>query len=125
MDAQADFLLVVTWSKGEGHLVVSGVHHVFVPLCETAGDGLQHCMKLKKNKRERVESHVTTGCVEMGTDNLHTKTTTFPKCHHSRSKPELKHSRSMATHPPSRSMPKHHHSRSMLNHHRIEVNASQ
>lgn len=55
MDTQADFLLMVTWSEGEGHLVVSRVHHVFVPLCETAGDGLQHCMDLMKK-----ESNVTT-----------------------------------------------------------------
>uniref|UniRef100_A0A8D2ZPZ7 Uncharacterized protein n=1 Tax=Scophthalmus maximus TaxID=52904 RepID=A0A8D2ZPZ7_SCOMX len=54
VDTQADFLLVVTWSEGEGHLVVSGVHHVLVPLCETAGDGQEnkitmHFMKLEKN----------------------------------------------------------------------------
>lgn len=36
VDTQADFLLVVTWSKGERHLVVPGVHHVLVPLCEAA-----------------------------------------------------------------------------------------
>lgn len=54
MDAQADFLLVVTWSKGEGHLVVSGVHHVFVPLCKTAGDGLQHNMDLKKQGESKL-----------------------------------------------------------------------
>lgn len=38
VDTQADLLLVVTWPEGEGHLVISGVHHVFVPFCETAGD---------------------------------------------------------------------------------------
>lgn len=50
MDTQADFLLVVTWPEGKGHLVVSGVHHVFAPLCEAAGDRLQNSMNLKKER---------------------------------------------------------------------------
>uniref|UniRef100_A0A146RXV4 Uncharacterized protein n=1 Tax=Fundulus heteroclitus TaxID=8078 RepID=A0A146RXV4_FUNHE len=46
VDTQADLLLVVARSEREGHLIVSGVHHVFVPPGETAGDGLQHGMDL-------------------------------------------------------------------------------
>lgn len=43
---QTDFLLVVTWSEGEGHLVVSAVQHVLVPLGEAVSDGLQDTMDL-------------------------------------------------------------------------------
>lgn len=46
VDPQANFLLVVTWPKGEGDLVIPGVHHVFVPLCEAVGNGLQNALHL-------------------------------------------------------------------------------
>lgn len=48
---------MVTWSKGKGHLTVSGVHHVFVPLSEVVGYSLQQRVdlggygKLRDNNR--------------------------------------------------------------------------
>lgn len=34
VDPERDFLVIIAWSKGEGDLAVSGVHHVLVPLGE-------------------------------------------------------------------------------------------
>ena len=34
VDVERDCLMVITWSKGEGDLAVSGVHHVLIPLGE-------------------------------------------------------------------------------------------
>lgn len=41
VNPEGHLLVVVTRSKSEGHLAVSGVHHVLVPLGEVVGDALQ------------------------------------------------------------------------------------
>ena len=38
--------MIVTWSEGEGHLAVSGVHHVFVPLGEVVGNAFEQGVNL-------------------------------------------------------------------------------
>lgn len=38
--------MIVTWSEGEWHLAVSGVHHVLVPLGEVVGNAFQQGMDL-------------------------------------------------------------------------------
>lgn len=53
--AQADFLLVVARAEGEGHLVVTSVHHVLVPLAEAAQDGRQHTVDLHTHTQIRFE----------------------------------------------------------------------
>lgn len=40
--------MIVTRSKGEGHLAVPGVHHVFVPLGEVVGNTLQQGVNLRR-----------------------------------------------------------------------------
>ena len=34
VDPERNFLVIIAWSKGEGNLAVSGVHHVLIPLGE-------------------------------------------------------------------------------------------
>lgn len=41
MHPKGNLLVVVTWSKGKGHLKVSGVHHVFIPSGEVVGDAFK------------------------------------------------------------------------------------
>ena len=38
---QVDLLVIVARPKRKGHLAVSGVHHVFAPLCKVFADSLQ------------------------------------------------------------------------------------
>lgn len=47
MHPQGHLLVIVTWSKGEGHLAVSGVHHVFVPLGEVVGNTFKQGVNLR------------------------------------------------------------------------------
>lgn len=60
VNPEGHLLMVVTWSKGEGHLAVSGVHHVFVPLGEVVGNAFQQGVhfcgdgQLRDNHRHRV-----------------------------------------------------------------------
>lgn len=44
MHPKGNLLVVVTWSKGKGHLKVSGVHHVFIPSGEIVGDAFEERM---------------------------------------------------------------------------------
>lgn len=44
MHAKGHLLVVVTWSKGKGHLKVSGVHHMFIPPGEAVGDAFKQCV---------------------------------------------------------------------------------
>lgn len=46
VDPQRHLLMVVARSEGERHLAVSGVHHVFVPLCEVVRNPLQKPVNL-------------------------------------------------------------------------------
>lgn len=46
VNPQGHLLMIVTWSKGERHLAVSGVHHVFVPLGEVVGNTFQKAVHL-------------------------------------------------------------------------------